>query len=1091
MERDEEAEGRAGGSGCGGRRGDQEEISDLKWEEEVATCVNGRSLVGKLLTEKQVNKNTAISMIKKGWNVQEDVSIMEVGNNTFLFSFANLEDYNRVNKGRPWTILGSLLNIQRCSSNVIRVGSRVGDRGCLCWRVYGFPSLVLPGLAKVWVSGNYEKLSHFCFNCGRIGHEDRLCKDKEKVLTGDGVEVARGSVARDEVHGKEPCNHENDSLNGLRKVHEAESPNEPNWMDWVGPEVVKPRVPPGVRIKCEGGVGECVDGSVANKDDMLLDPSFKPKVSIRKGKHHMDQEGKVGKAHLVLCGISKGPAFSPSRYIVELPSDDESGIGSALVPFSHSKMDSDVIVGFNRVSLKRPGEEVTSPCEAERFRPGKFDTHKRKRRGNSKSSRVNDDSLVEVPVESEELFPKDWIKFKALASDGGGFSNMDGSDGWPSTATKGPKYKPQVVFLMETRSSGVKMEAIKRRNRFQFNNACSKNIIHASCSSSQIEGAWPCVGDFNYVLYHSEKWGGKPKATRKILNFQSLLSDCGLFDLEYKGAAFTWSNKRFGEAFVKEKLDRALGNVDLFNSFPKAQAFVNDPVGSNHGALGWFKVDALRFDFILELLSSQLHDCFSDGFSEEKKCVIDKIVADIEKAWDREELYWFQSVLEGRKLLLEGVCWKIGDGASVLAFKDKWIPGLAGCKLSDPGVARFDDLRVKDLISAGRWDLGLIQDSISQRERKAILSVPIPRVGRVDKLVWEGSKNGEYAVKTGYKCAMGVFPHVSPSGPSCSFSPPPSLWRVIWSLKVIPKVKSFLWRACMGALPTSEALFKRKCAYSPCCQICGVEAETIEHSLLLCKWAKCVWFAGPLAVRVEAERVTRFDVWCMSFLVDNANLDEDGKALFAFTCWEIWKSRCEHIFMGARVGSSLPSNPSTASGPPARWSFPTAGELRVIVDGAFQADSLEAGIGIIVRDDCGLLRKALCCKALASSSFMCESLALSHALAWVKDFQGLKLTFETDCEELFNLVFGSGSSSGHWQCDDILAEILSAASSQWVSFSLVRRSGNQAADWLAKCAVKGFAPSLWVVNPPPPLASILASDREGASRSGVSREGIG
>lgn len=74
----------------------------------------GRALVGKVMTEKKLNKPTVISMIKKGWQIDNDVEIheMERSKNVFMFRFKNEEDMAKILKGRPWSIQGFLLNLQ-------------------------------------------------------------------------------------------------------------------------------------------------------------------------------------------------------------------------------------------------------------------------------------------------------------------------------------------------------------------------------------------------------------------------------------------------------------------------------------------------------------------------------------------------------------------------------------------------------------------------------------------------------------------------------------------------------------------------------------------------------------------------------------------------------------------------------------------------------------------------------------------------------------------------------------------------------------------------------------------------------------------
>lgn len=58
--------------------------------------------------------------------------------------------------------------------------------------------------------------------------------------------------------------------------------------------------------------------------------------------------------------------------------------------------------------------------------------------------------------------------------------------------------------------------------------------------------------------------------------------DCGLVDLEYHGMRYTWSNNQLGGKYIKERLDRALGNLCFLENFPKSVIFNLEPIGSDH-----------------------------------------------------------------------------------------------------------------------------------------------------------------------------------------------------------------------------------------------------------------------------------------------------------------------------------------------------------------------------------------------------------------------------------------------------------------------------------------------------------------------------
>lgn len=58
-----------------------------------------------------------------------------------------------------------------------------------------------------------------------------------------------------------------------------------------------------------------------------------------------------------------------------------------------------------------------------------------------------------------------------------------------------------------------------------------------------------CFGDFNEILYLSEKLGGNNINLNMISEFREALHDCKLIDLGCKGYPFMWSNNRFGPDF--------------------------------------------------------------------------------------------------------------------------------------------------------------------------------------------------------------------------------------------------------------------------------------------------------------------------------------------------------------------------------------------------------------------------------------------------------------------------------------------------------------------------------------------------------------
>ena len=64
------------------------------------------------------------------------------------------------------------------------------------------------------------------------------------------------------------------------------------------------------------------------------------------------------------------------------------------------------------------------------------------------------------------------------------------------------------------------------------------------------------MGDFNEILYNSEKEGGRPRTQRQLEAFHDVLAECELNDMRFTGDMYTWQRGQ-----IRERLDRAVANV--------------------------------------------------------------------------------------------------------------------------------------------------------------------------------------------------------------------------------------------------------------------------------------------------------------------------------------------------------------------------------------------------------------------------------------------------------------------------------------------------------------------------------------------------
>ena len=91
---------------------------------------------------------------------------------------------------------------------------------------------------------------------------------------------------------------------------------------------------------------------------------------------------------------------------------------------------------------------------------------------------------------------------------------------------------------------------------------------------------WVVLGDFNEILYSSEKEGGNARPNGMMKDFRDCLAECGLDDMGFIGDPFTW---RRGE--IRERLDRAVCNVQWAHKFPRAAVINENHVHSDHRPL--------------------------------------------------------------------------------------------------------------------------------------------------------------------------------------------------------------------------------------------------------------------------------------------------------------------------------------------------------------------------------------------------------------------------------------------------------------------------------------------------------------------------
>ena len=76
------------------------------------------------------------------------------------------------------------------------------------------------------------------------------------------------------------------------------------------------------------------------------------------------------------------------------------------------------------------------------------------------------------------------------------------------------------------------------------------------------------IGDFNEIMCHNEKEGGRQRPDSTFMPFKQMLNDCGMLEFPLTGDMFSWVGTRAGRVTVRCCLDRAVGNDFWHEKFP-------------------------------------------------------------------------------------------------------------------------------------------------------------------------------------------------------------------------------------------------------------------------------------------------------------------------------------------------------------------------------------------------------------------------------------------------------------------------------------------------------------------------------------------
>ncbi|KAI5320563.1 hypothetical protein L3X38_040271 [Prunus dulcis] len=235
----------------------------------------------------------------------------------------------------------------------------------------------------------------------------------------------------------------------------------------------------------------------------------------------------------------------------------------------------------------------------------------------------------------------------------------------------------------------------------------------------------------------------------------------------------------------------------------------------------------------------------------------------------------WSSLLEGRDSILCKTRKLVLSGEQTHKWRDNWLHGFCVIRPTTPVAPSAPQLVCEIMdIAESTWRLDSIRGFIDWKTVRAIMATPIGGSNLSDKIIWPWTSNGTYSVKSGYHSLHSANRMFYSGSSHFSVSVPDLVWKSLWKIRTLPKIRHFLWRTVANALPTKLNLFRRKIAPDPLCPLCE-EVDLQKFTTIAC------WLNG----------VFDYQRW-------SKNERDWALSLIGFITREIWKSRCKAVFKG-------------------------------------------------------------------------------------------------------------------------------------------------------------------------------------------------
>ncbi|KAL4363000.1 hypothetical protein GQ457_04G024640 [Hibiscus cannabinus] len=236
--------------------------------------------------------------------------------------------------------------------------------------------------------------------------------------------------------------------------------------------------------------------------------------------------------------------------------------------------------------------------------------------------------------------------------------------------------------------------------------------------------------------------------------------------------------------------------------------------------------------------------------------------------------------------LKSGFMWRPGINSDARIHQDCWGGNIPVQHYGDYEDDSELPIRCRHFMipNCPLWDACKISAYFSSDDALSILRIPI-QDSLVDTLIWYHHDSGIYFIRSGYSFLQ---------RPPAPINRPSGLWKILAKLPVLPKIRTFGWRATHDALPTGDRLRNAKLG-DGFCPFCSSVLETPLHYLRECPGAMdALQLAGFIGSNFGLS--TNFVFGYLESAA--ATLSRDSFLLLLTILWNLWNRRNDFVHTG-------------------------------------------------------------------------------------------------------------------------------------------------------------------------------------------------